>query len=154
MMDQGICRLASNDLAELQALDAATNAHPWSTAGWQSSLAGDLCLGWRASGQLQGFAVCQLLAGEAELLLIAVTPEHQRQGIASKLFQALGSELDTRQVERIFLEVRASNAPARACYERHGFRECGRRKNYYPAAAGREDAILYALERRASEEPQ
>jgi ribosomal-protein-alanine N-acetyltransferase len=47
--------------------------------------------------------------------------------------------------QRIFLEVRVSNAAARALYARAGFREIATRRDYYPAAAGREDALVLEL---------
>jgi ribosomal-protein-alanine N-acetyltransferase len=50
------------------------------------------------------------------------------------------------RAERIFLEVRPSNPHAIALYDSLGFNEIARRANYYPAAAGREDAIVMALE--------
>lgn len=49
-----------------------------------------------------------------------------------------------RNADTMFLEVRESNSVARALYERQGFTEIGQRRGYYPAQAGREDAIIYA----------
>jgi ribosomal-protein-alanine N-acetyltransferase len=43
-----------------------------------------------------------------------------------------------------FLEVRASNLAAYRLYERYGFNEIGRRRDYYPAPGGREDALVMA----------
>ena len=50
------------------------------------------------------------------------------------------------RAERIFLEVRPSNPPAIALYQSEGFNEVGRRPRYYPAASGREDALVMAME--------
>jgi len=51
-----------------------------------------------------------------------------------------------RGAQRVFLEVRPSNTPALALYHREGFNEIGRRPRYYPAAQGREDAVVMAIE--------
>ncbi|NBS11482.1 MAG: ribosomal-protein-alanine N-acetyltransferase, partial [Gammaproteobacteria bacterium] len=49
---------------------------------------------------------------------------------------------------QLFLEVRASNGAAQRLYDRAGFNELGRRRNYYPTASGREDAMVYGLQLR------
>ncbi len=136
--------LVSTDLESLQALDAATNPHPWNTAQWQDSLAQHLCLGLEAEGKLVGFAVAMPLPDEAELLLIAIDPARQAQGLGRSLLAALCKALADRQCEQLFLEVRESNARAYHFYTAAGMTEVGRRKNYYPAPLGREDALLLA----------
>lgn len=136
--------LVPADLASLLALDAATNPHPWSAAQWNDSLANHLCLGLDIGGKLAGFAVALPLPDEAELLLIAVEP--QGQGWGRQLLRALNDELQLRGLNRLLLEVRESNARARRFYTAAGFAEIGRRKNYYPATNGREDALIYSLE--------
>ncbi len=136
--------LVPADLASLLALDAATHPHPWTAAQWNDSLADHLCLGLDISGKLTGFAVALPLPDEAELLLIAVEP--QGHGHGRQLLQALNDELRLRSLNRLLLEVRESNARARRFYAAAGFAEIGRRKNYYPATNGREDALIYSLE--------
>lgn len=91
-----------------------------------------------------GFTVASLLPPEAELELIAVAPQAQRQGVAGKLFVSLAKELYTAQVFGIMLEVRASNHPAIGLYRRLGFAETGRRKRYYRDPM--EDAVQMRLE--------
>lgn len=136
--------LDSSDLEALLALDAATNPHPWTAAQWQDSLAQHLCLGLELAGRLAAFAVAMPLPDEAELLLIAVDPAQQRHGSGRTLLAGLRAELAARQCEKLFLEVRESNTRARHFYAAAGLSEIGRRKNYYPAAQGREDALLLA----------
>lgn len=94
-------------------------------------------------GILAGFAVASLAGPEAELESIAVAPSWQRQGIARGLFRHLARQLCARGVDKVFLEVRASNLPARNLYISLGFAELGRRKSYY--ADPPEDAILLCL---------
>ncbi|MBE9609661.1 ribosomal protein S18-alanine N-acetyltransferase [Chitinilyticum piscinae] len=138
--------LTEADLPALLALDAATNNHPWSESSWRSSLAGHLCLGLFTPGRLAGFCVVMPLVDEAELLLIAVAPELQRQGHASTLLQAAMVELQQRGMVQLFLEVRAGNCTAQAFYARHGFVQTGLRKGYYPLDREREDALIYTLD--------
>jgi len=90
-----------------------------------------------------GFTVASLLPPEAELELIAVSPQAQRQGVAGRLFAALAKELYTAKVFGIMLEVRASNHPAIGLYRRLGFAEIGRRKRYYNDPV--EDAVQMRL---------
>lgn len=136
--------LVSADLDALLALDAATNPHPWTAAQWQDSLAQHLCLGLEDNGTLTGLAVAMPLPDEAELLLIAVDPARQGYGLGRKLLAALRTELAASNRKKLFLEVRASNRRALDFYTAAGLTEIGRRKNYYPTADGREDALLLA----------
>ncbi len=136
--------LLTTDLDALLTLDTATNPHPWTAAQWQDSLAQHLCLGLEDHGILAGMAVAMLLPDEAELLLIAIDPARQGQGLGQTLLTALRTELVARKREKLFLEVRASNLRAQHFYKAAGLSEIGRRKNYYPTAQGREDALLLA----------
>ena len=77
-------------------------------------------------------------------LWVSVVPERQRQGLGGKLLEHLMNIARGHGATRLFLEVRPSNAAGLALYQRHGFIGIGRRKGYYPAAAGREDAIVMA----------
>ena len=82
---------------------------------------------------------------EATLFNIAVDPAFQRRGLGRELLTHLIRELETRDVFTLWLEVRASNVAAIALYESLGFNEATIRRNYYPTAEGREDAIIMAL---------
>jgi len=95
------------------------------------------------TGAVQGFAVASLLPPQAELETIAVTPENQRRGVASRIFIAMADELRKALVTEVLLEVRASNSPALAFYRAQGFAITGRRPRYY--ADPIEDAVLLEL---------
>ena len=73
---------------------------------------------------------------------IAVAPEARRRGVADALLSVLTS-FGRDNLAVLMLEVRASNLPAVALYEKHGFAAVGRRKNYYEAP--KEDAVLMTL---------
>uniref|UniRef100_A0A0U1PBG9 [Ribosomal protein bS18]-alanine N-acetyltransferase n=1 Tax=Mizugakiibacter sediminis TaxID=1475481 RepID=A0A0U1PBG9_9GAMM len=93
-----------------------------------------------------GYGILSVAAGEAHVLNVCVTPAEQGRGHGRRLLQRLIDLARWHGAERVFLEVRPSNAHAIAMYERAGFNEIGRRPNYYPAARGREDAIVMAME--------
>jgi ribosomal-protein-alanine acetyltransferase len=91
---------------------------------------------------LLGFLVARRVVSEWELENIAVAPEVRRKGCGQRLLDALLSHAAETNGDSVFLEVRESNAAARALYHRAGFRQAGQRKSYYTNPT--EDAILYA----------
>lgn len=82
------------------------------------------------------FAIFQLVAGEAEIIYIAVREEFRRQGIGGKMLEYF---IENFKPESIFLEVRDSNINAQRMYEKYNFKNIGIRKGYYE---GGEDALL------------
>jgi ribosomal-protein-alanine N-acetyltransferase len=144
-----LARLETQHIAELADLDESTNPHPWTGKQWLDSLEQHDCFGiWNAE-RLAGFVVCMVTLDEAEILLIAITPELQGQGWGSQLLHYVENTLASEGITQVYLEVRESNTQARAFYQRHGWSEAGRRKNYYPCDItlengqhrNREDAI-------------
>ncbi len=120
-------------------------ADPWSEALFREALdnpAVAILLAQGEGGAVLGYAVLSAVLDEGNLDDIAVHPEHRRQGVADALLGAL-TDFGREHLSALMLEVRASNAPAVALYEKHGFAAVGRRKNYYDAP--REDAILMTL---------
>ena len=91
-------------------------------------------------GQVAGFLAARKLADEMEILNLAVAPASQRQGIAGQLLRTAMKWAAAEGIAKIYLEVRASNAPAKAFYKSHGFRAIGTRLNYYSDPA--DDALL------------
>ncbi len=83
------------------------------------------------------------VACEAEILNLAVLPQNRQKGIASRLVRHLLARWLQQKVQRIFLEVRESNAPAIRFYHKMGFEELGRRKKYYSHPD--EDALILEL---------
>ena len=100
---------------------------------------GGLVLVCDASGQPVGFVAARQAADEAEILNIAVHGDLRGKGIASALLLAALDEFRRSAIARVFLELRESNLPALALYNRHGFTPSGRRKAYYHHPT--EDAI-------------
>jgi ribosomal-protein-alanine N-acetyltransferase len=90
-----------------------------------------------------GFALYRAVADEAELLTLAVAPERRRRGLGAGLLAACEAGARAAGATRMFLEVAAGNAAARALYDRAGFRQCGRRPGYYRRPdGGRDDAVV------------
>ncbi len=95
------------------------------------------------SSRLSAFLIAGQVGPDWELENIVVAPASRRKGLATRLFTALLTRARETNSERVFLEMRESNQPARAFYLRLGFEEIGRRKLYY--SNPQEDAILYRL---------
>jgi ribosomal-protein-alanine N-acetyltransferase len=90
-----------------------------------------------------GFLMWRGAAGEEELLLIAVQPDHRGNGIGGALMRRFIAAAAGRGSDRLFLEMREGN-PADRLYRRFGFRPVGRRRDYYRGARnGPLDAITY-----------
>lgn len=129
-------------IAELERL---CFSHPWSENALREELFHDTACFLAAvteDGEVAGYAGLHCVLDEGYIDNIAVRPEYRRQGVAGEL---LGAFLRFGKANLAFLtlEVRASNEPAIALYTKYGFREVGRRKNYYDAP--REDALLMTL---------
>lgn len=97
-----------------------------------------------STGKVVGFGVLWWGGGEAELANLAIHPQWQGGGRGGDLLDALLAEAGIRGVTRVFLEVRESNAPARALYQSRGFIPVGRRRRYYQKPT--EDALVLSLE--------
>jgi [ribosomal protein S18]-alanine N-acetyltransferase len=98
----------------------------------------------RADGVPAGFALFRTIAGESELLLIAVHPAHRRRGVGRKLLEEFIKLARDSGSRKVHLEVRSNN-PAIALYSEAGFRKVGHRPDYYAGAdGGRFDALTFA----------
>ena len=144
-----IALMQPEDLPAVIEIERQSNSHPWTERNFRDTMSsGYLSLVAREHGQVCAFAIARTLVDEAELLLIAVTPSERRQGVAALLWIELAQRLRMAGATQVFLEVRASNGPARGFYSSRGFTEIGVRKNYYPNGAhhgDREDAVLMRL---------
>jgi len=98
----------------------------------------------REDGKILGYIIFTAVLDEGGVDNIAVHPEARRQGIASALLDAFHRYGREHRLVNLFLEVRPSNQKAFALYEKLGYREAGRRKNYY--LEPKEDAIIMKLE--------
>lgn len=92
-----------------------------------------------------GFILCQLAADQAEILTLCVHPDRRRAGIARKLVQQSVTYAHNKGAAELFLEVGADNPDACRFYETFGFKQTGKRRDYYQRHNGRADALLYML---------
>ncbi len=157
-LEAGLEPLTVQHLDAVLAIEQRAYSHPWSHANFIDSLSVGYhcraligparCCATPATAQdtLIGYYVAMMGVDEVHLLNITVAPEFQRQGWAPLMLEALAGWARVQKAQWLWLEVRASNARARAVYARNGFRRVGLRKNYYPtAAAPREDAVVMSL---------
>lgn len=139
-------RMRADDLAQVMAIEKAIYTHPWSQGNFADSLrAGYECRTWRLHGELIGYFVLMAAAGEAHLLNLSIAEPHQRRGHGGALLAEAASLARKLGAKNVFLEVRPSNRAAQGLYTRFGFRKVAVRKGYYPAHAGREDALVLTL---------
>lgn len=78
-----------------------------------------------------GFLMLRCMGPEAEILTIAVHPDHRRQGIAARLLAQMFRFARDTGIEDVFLEVSIRNTAAKALYRAQRFARCGERKDYY-----------------------
>lgn len=139
------------DAVALAALERLVNPSPWTESQFNSACSAqagastERALLACADRQALGFVVYSLILDEACIHNIAVHPLRQGRGLGRSLLNAALAEAVRRGATRCHLEVRATNQAARGLYEGLGFRLDGVRKNYYPTATGREDALLMSM---------
>ncbi|CAM4451591.1 ribosomal-protein-alanine N-acetyltransferase [Stenotrophomonas lactitubi] len=139
--------LRESDLNAVMAIEVRGYPYPWTRGIFLDCLrAGYPGLAMERDGLLIGYGVLSLAADEAHVLNICIDPLVQSRGLGRQLLRALVRLAADRGAQRVFLEVRPSNTPALALYHSEGFNEIGRRPRYYPAAQGREDALVMAIE--------
>lgn len=136
-----------DDLDAVSVLEDASYAFPWTRGIFDDCVkTGHSCWVLCVDGEIAGYGILSMGAGEAHVLNVCIGPVWRSRGLGRHL---LGRLLDLARwngAERVFLEVRPSNPLAKTLYESVGFLEIGRRPRYYPAHAGREDAIVMVLD--------
>ena len=129
-------------VAQIAQLEKICFSDPWSERSIASELDNNLAF-WLVAVEgetVAGYIGSQTVMEETDMMNVAVHPDFRRQGIAEALANGLVGHLKAMGSRCLTLEVRASNAPAIALYEKLGFTEIGRRKNYY--RNHREDAQI------------
>jgi ribosomal-protein-alanine N-acetyltransferase len=135
------------DVDAVVAAEARIYEFPWTRGNFTDSLkAGHSVWICRERGEMVGYAAMMIAVDEAQLLNLSVLPEHRRRGLGSEFLTYLMGLARMYRATRMLLEVRPSNEPGIALYERFLFSEIGRRRGYYAAAGGREDAVVMARE--------
>jgi ribosomal-protein-alanine N-acetyltransferase len=135
-----IRRASAPEADRLAKLHAEAFDHPWD----DGTISGLLALpGVVALSEDAGFILIRVVADEAEILTLAVSPAARRQGLGRRLVAAASEAAAAEGAESLFLEVAADNAAAIALYDGAGFESAGRRASYYARAGGAEiDALV------------
>ena len=141
-----ITKITDAHIRQIAALETLCFSDPWSENSIASELKNPLSL-WLVAeeeGCVLGYIGSQTVMGEADMMNVAVHPDHRCQGVAEALVTALMQALRGADATILTLEVRISNEPAKAMYEKLGFQQIGCRKNYYRHP--KEDALILRKE--------
>ena len=130
------------DVEAVAKIERSVQSHPWTLKQFQDAVTAYQSTVIEVQGQVAGFCILQPVLDEANLLLMAIGPAQQGQGLGYQSLEASVAMLKNNPVQ-IFLEVRESNLAAIKLYEKSGFHQIDLRKNYYPNSNGsREHAII------------
>ena len=140
-----LIKLTEAHIPQMVELEKICFSMPWTADMIRSELNNPSCLYLAAvdGDTLVGYIGVQTVLDEGYINNVAVRPEYRRRGIAAALISLLAEQAQAIGLAFMTLEVRESNAPAIALYEKLGFTTVGRRKNYYEKP--REDAILMTI---------
>ena len=134
------------DMDKVMQLESLAYPFPWSRKLFEDCLSKPSYTCWifEYKNTFSGYLISSSAAGEAHILNLCVHPKLQNQGWGRKLLAEAEWIAKQHRADTCFLEVRASNLAALYLYESSGYNAIGRRKKYYPAKNGREDAIVMA----------
>ena len=134
------------DVPQVAAIERLCFSAPWNEnmiiSSWESRLSCWLIA--EIDGCVAGYVGSEAVLDSADMMNIAVAPEYRKRGIAEALIKALVEHLQQRDILFLLLEVRVSNAPAIALYNKLCFEQVGRRPKYYTNP--REDALILRKE--------
>lgn len=131
------------DIPQLRQMDKLSHLTPWSATQFKQCLIPPN-YAWvlKQNQMILGFAIARLVADESELLNLVIDKAHQGQKLGHFLLTCICNEVQDRGASCMFLEVRRSNSIALKLYEKFGFNYLATRKDYYPTASGKEDALI------------
>lgn len=134
--------MTKNDCEQVAAIEAVSFSIPWSLKAFTDTVEKDNFRYFVAdeAGEILGYCGFLFVLDEAEIPNVCVKSSARKQGVGKKMMNALIEEAKKLGISTLFLEVRESNAAARALYKSLGFAEDGIRKNFYEQPV--EHAIL------------
>ena len=135
------------DLDAVAELEVIAFADPWTRQAFEAALKerhARFRVARGSDGDVIGYLIAWFVLDEGEIANLAVIPAARRRGVARALLEAIIAEARDARIARLFLEVRESNAAARALYASRGFTPVARRPRYYRKPV--EDAIVLRLE--------
>lgn len=135
------------DLLQVAPIEWRAYLFPWPTDFFRHCLReGFVCRVLEQDRMILGYGILALEKDQAHIINLCVRPEFQGRGHGTRLLQHLLNLARRHGARYALLEVRPSNYAARTLYQRIGFVRSGKRKNYYPATGGHEDAIIMTRE--------
>lgn len=135
--------MLDSDVPFVLALEILAYQFPWSEGIFRDCLrVGYTCRVLDIGGDVAGYGIMSMGAGEAHILNVCVRAEYQCRGLGRKMLQFLVDRARAAGMQEAFLEVRPSNSAAIRLYHSAGFEAVGVRRGYYQAAVGREDASV------------
>lgn len=135
--------MTRSDIAAITLIEKQTYDYPWSSGIFRDCLlAGYISLVLDLDGEVLGYGIMSVAAGEAHLLNICVSEDLRGQGVGKRLLSEMLERARGCNAERVFLEVRPSNNRALELYHSLGFKALGVRQRYYKARDGNEDAVV------------
>lgn len=146
-VDVEITKFRRRHLRRVLTIETRVYPRPWSASLFLSELAQRSTRSYivaRNEGEVVGYAGMMFTGLEAHITNIAVDPSFHGRKVGSKLLLTLVTEAIARGAETVSLEVRVSNIPAQAMYEKFGFEVVGTRKGYYIET--KEDAFIMVAE--------
>jgi len=139
--------MTPGDVVAVGVVERAAYPFPWSEGIFRDCLrVGYLCRVAEVEGEIAAYGILAMGAGEAHLLNLCVREDFRTMGIGRRMLQLFVERARQAGMGAMFLEVRPSNPNAIALYESEGFATVGRRKGYYQASVGREDALVLKLD--------
>jgi ribosomal-protein-alanine N-acetyltransferase len=134
------------DVAAVGQIEREAYQFPWSEGIFRDCLrVGYLCRVAECDNRVVAYGIVAMGAGEAHVLNLCVSASMRSRGVGRNMLRLLLERAAQAGMQDVFLEVRPSNLLAIALYQSLGFVEVGRRKGYYQAAEGREDALVLKL---------
>jgi [ribosomal protein S18]-alanine N-acetyltransferase len=131
------------DIPMVVAVEKASYQFPWSEGIFRDCLrVGYVCRVLDVAGDMAGYGIMSVGAGEAHILNVCVRNEYRCRGFARKTLLYLMDRARSAGMQEAFLEVRPSNVAAARLYHSLGFEQVGVRRGYYQATIGREDASV------------
>jgi ribosomal-protein-alanine N-acetyltransferase len=145
LQEMSLRPLVPQDVGDIMAIERRAYDFPWTAGVFLDCLRVGYCLwGLWEGANLRGYSVTAVAVGDAHLLNLCVDPVQHGRGFGRRLLLQTLDVARGHDASRVVLEVRPSNWVARSLYCRHGFRQIGIRRGYYPARRGREDALVLA----------
>lgn len=141
-MEFRIVDVSAEHITQIEEIERKCFSRPWTVGQLRSQMrdAQHEFIAAVYDGRVLGYVGLMYVLDEGYISNVAVHPEARRQGIGDALIDALAAKAEELELAFLTLEVRESNAPAIALYNKHGFHPVGKRKNYYDAP--KEDAVL------------